>query len=141
MLRLAVVAVLATAMASCDDSPTAPTSYARFSQTDLVVGTGLLPAAEGHLLTVNYSGWLYDGSKTDNKGLQFDSSLGTEPFAFVLGVGTVIPGWDQGLVGVRAGGVRRLVIPPSLAYGPTRSGVIPANATLVFEVEVLNVEE
>jgi FKBP-type peptidyl-prolyl cis-trans isomerase FkpA len=90
-------------------------------------------------VTVNYTGWLYDATKTDNKGPQFDSSVGRTPFQFTLGTGQVIRGWDQGIPGMKVGGRRRLVIPPSLAYGSTRSGPIPPNATLVFDVEMVSI--
>jgi len=103
------------------------------------VGTGA-DAVTGKSLTVNYTGWLYNTNRTDNKGAIFDTSVGADPFTFLLGVGGVIQGWDQGLTGMRVGGVRRLVIPPSLAYGAARNGVIPPNATLLFEVELLEVE-
>ena len=138
LLCLASLA-LSTATAGCGDAPTAPTSNAPFSQSDLVAGTGAA-AAIGNLVTVNYTGWLFDGSKPDSKGLQFDSSTGVTPFTFTLGAGQVIEGWDQGLVGMKVGGLRRLVIPPSLAYGPGRNGIIPPNATLVFEVGLLEVQ-
>ena len=89
---------------------------------------------------MNYTGWLYDPTKPDNKGLQFETSIGRTPFEFVLGQGQVIPGWDQGLLGLRVGGLRRLVIPPSLGYGAVRQGPIPPNAGLVFEIELLEIK-
>lgn len=139
-LSLVAWLTLAMAAAGCgSDSPTAPSSYAPFSTTDLRVGTGA-SAVAGSLLTVHYTGWLYDGSKTDQKGLQFETSRGSTPFAFTLGAGQVISGWEQGMVGMNAGGLRRMVLPPSLAYGSSRNGVIPPNATLVFEVELLEVQ-
>jgi FKBP-type peptidyl-prolyl cis-trans isomerase FkpA len=132
-LALAGCLTLLALVAGCSDSPTAPAPS--LTQTDLRVGSGT-PAAAGNDLTVFYTGWLYDGSKPDQKGLRFDSNVGGTPFTFTLGFGQVIEGWDQGLVGIQAGGVRRLVIPPSLAYGPIRNGPIPPNSVLVFEVEV-----
>jgi FKBP-type peptidyl-prolyl cis-trans isomerase FkpA len=135
---LAWVALAVTA-AGCGDSPTAPSSYAPFSVTDLRVGTGS-SAVAGSVLTVHYTGWLYDGSKTDQKGLQFETSVGREPFEFVLGLNQVIEGWERGLVGMNEGGLRRIVLPPSLAYGGSRAGIIPPNATLIFEIELLEVE-
>ena len=139
---LSVVACLALALgaAGCSgDSPTAPTSFAPFSTTDLRVGTGA-SAVAGNPLTVHYTGWLYDGSKPDAKGLQFETSRGGTPFTFTLGAGQVIAGWEQGILGMNAGGLRRLVLPPSLAYGSSRNGIIPPNATLVFEVELVEVQ-
>jgi len=126
---------------SSSSSPTAPsTPGAPFSQTDLRVGSGT-EAVVGRALTVNYTGWLYDPGQAENKGRQFDSSVGRQPFGFRLGAGGVIRGWDQGLVGMRVGGQRRLVIPPELAYGAGGSPpAIPPNATLVFDVELLDVQ-
>jgi FKBP-type peptidyl-prolyl cis-trans isomerase FkpA len=114
-----------------------PQSY---SQTDLAIGTGT-EAVRGARLTVHYTGWLYDANRPDSKGKQFDSSAGGQPFTFRLGSGEVIPGWDQGFDGMRVGGKRRLILPPSLGYGPrgTPDGTIPGNAGLVFEMELLNV--
>jgi hypothetical protein len=119
--------------AACNQAPTTPSNTAPFSQTDLVVGTGT-PATSGMSLTVDYTGWLYDGSKADHKGAVFSSTLGGTPLTFTLGAGQVIPGWDQGLVGMQVGGTRRLVIPPNLAYDGTRITSIPPYATLIYEV-------
>lgn len=92
------------------------------------------PAAKsGDLITVNYTGKLEDGTV-------FDSSVGKQPFQFTLGAGQVIPGWDQGLLGLKVGGKRTLTIPPSLAYGEQGAGgVIPPNATLIFDVELISI--
>ncbi len=101
---------------------------------DLVEGTGLA-AREGHVVTVHYTGWLPTGDK-------FDSSVDRgEPYSFQLGRRDVIAGWEEGIEGMRIDGVRRLVIPPDLAYGPRgRPGAIPPNAYLVFEVELLDIK-
>jgi FKBP-type peptidyl-prolyl cis-trans isomerase FkpA len=131
--------VLAAAAAGCGSSPTTPSSSAPFRQTDLATGTGT-DAAAGKVLTVHYTGWLYDASKTNGKGLQFETSVGGTPFSFTLGLGQVIAGWDKGLPGMKVGGLRRLVIPPSLAYGAVRNGPIPSYATLVFEIELIDVQ-
>lgn len=136
-LFVALVA-LSAFLAGCDNTIVSPSS-APFSQTDLRVGSGA-EATTGSNLTVNYTGWLYDATKTDKKGLQFDTSAGGTPLTFALGSGSVIAGWDQGLVGLKVGGLRRLVIPPSLAYGSTRYSSIPPNSTLVFDVELLDVK-
>lgn len=134
-----LIAALALAGCSGAEAPlTSPPSA--FSQVDLLEGSG--PAARrGAQLTVHYTGWLFDGSRPDNKGKQFDSSLGSEPFSFRLGAGDVIRGWDQGFEGMRVRGKRRLIIPPHLGYGTmgTPDGSIPANAGLVFEMELLDV--
>jgi FKBP-type peptidyl-prolyl cis-trans isomerase len=101
---------------------------------DIQVGSGP-EAIKGKRVTVHYTGWLTDGKK-------FDSSYDHKsPFTFLLGEGRVIQGWDKGLIGMKAGGKRRLNVPSSLAYGPTGvGGIIPPNATLVFEIELLNVD-
>ena len=101
---------------------------------DMEVGTGI-EAANGDRVTVHYTGWLIDGTK-------FDSSIDRgQPFVFSLGAGQVIQGWDRGVRGMQVGGVRRLTIPPELAYGdrPVGGGLIPANSTLVFEVKLLEI--
>ena len=137
---LAALCVLASLfLYACTDAPAAPTVTAPFSQTDLKVGTGA-DAVSGGVLNVDYTGWLYDASRPDQKGAMFDTSIGKTPFTFTLGAGQVIKGWDQGIVGMKVGGSRRLVIPPSLAYGSTRSGSIPANATLVFDITLLSTQ-
>ncbi len=135
---LAVALAGLSLAAACVGSPTGPSS-APYSQTDLVVGTGAT-AANGSVLTVDYTGWFYDSTKPDNKGVIFDTSTGGTPLVFTLGSSSVIPGWDKGLVGMQEGGLRRLVIPPSLGYGAARYGSIPPNATLVFEIQLLKVE-
>ena len=101
---------------------------------DVKVGTGAVAKA-GTAVTVHYTGWLTDGTK-------FDSSVDSgQPFTFNLGAGEVIPGWDQGVAGMKVGGIRKLTIPPDLAYGDAGAGgVIPAGATLVFRVELLGVQ-
>lgn len=123
---------------ACGDSPTEPAPT--FTQTDLRAGSGTA-AESGDTITVFYTGWLYDPSRPDQKGLQFETNVGGTPFSFVLGQGQVIPGWDQGLLGAQPGTIRRLVIPPDRAYGPARNGPIPPSTTLVFEVEVTDVDE
>jgi FKBP-type peptidyl-prolyl cis-trans isomerase FkpA len=127
------------AAAACGASPTTPSNNAAYSQTDIRLGTGTL-AESGHLLTVNYTGWFYSESATEHKGPEFDSSTGRGPFTFTLGGGEVIKGWEQGMTGMRVGGVRRLVVPPSLGYGSVRFGPIPPNATLLFEIELVDVQ-
>lgn len=139
MMLLAAAAAAPLANAGCGASPTTPSNNAAYSQTDIRLGTGTL-AESGHLLTVNYTGWFYSTSATDHKGPEFDSNLGRGPFTFTLGGSEVIKGWDQGVAGMRVGGLRRLVIPPSLGYGAVRYGPIPPNATLLFEIELLEVQ-
>ena len=93
-------------------------------------------------MTVHYTGWLYDQNQPERKGSKFDSSRDrNEPFSFNLGGGQVIPGWDEGVVGMKVGGQRTLTIPPDKAYGSSGAGgVIPPNATLVFDIELLDVK-
>jgi FKBP-type peptidyl-prolyl cis-trans isomerase len=138
-----VIAALSFVPAACGDStPTQPTQpRAEYAQSDLRVGTGD-EAVTGKTLTVNYAGWLYNPTGPDGKGRLFDTNVrGGSPFAFTLGTGAVIGGWDRGVAGMLVGGVRRLVIPPELAYGEAGSPpTIPANATLIFDVELVSVQ-
>ena len=111
-----------------------PTGTAPYSQTDLRVGTGA-EAQAGQNITVNYTGWLYSNTAAENKGNVFDSGRLTN-----YPLNNLIAGWRQGIPGMRVGGVRRLVIPPELAYGSSSPGPgIPPNATLLFEVELLSI--
>jgi len=99
-------------------------------------------AQKGKVVVVHYTGWLYDASAPEGKGKKFDSSLDRKvPFGFFLGEGKVIKGWDEGVVGMKVGGVRRLIIPPAMGYGEHGAGgVIPPNATLIFDVELIEVK-
>lgn len=109
--------------------------------TDVKTGTGPAIAA-GQTAVVHYTGWLYSPTAKDHKGKKFDSSRDrNDPFSFHVGGGEVIGGWDQGVVGMQAGGQRQLVIPPSLGYGARGAGgVIPPNATLLFDIELLKIQ-
>jgi FKBP-type peptidyl-prolyl cis-trans isomerase len=125
----AVVMAAAMALSGCgSDTPTEPSV---FRVEDLVVGAGD-PAVAGDTLTVHYVGTLESGQVFD------DSYVRGTPFVFRLGAGGVIRGWDLGLVGMRVGGKRRLIIPPELAYGSQGSGPIPPNASLRFDVELIS---
>ena len=127
-------ALILLALAGCGggDSGTAPTDGGTLVIEDVVVGTGATAAA-GDLVTVNYVGTLTNGTK-------FDSSYDRgQPYSFVIGAGAVIAGWDQGVPGMKVGGKRRLTIPPSLGYGSQARGAIPANSTLVFEIELVSI--
>jgi FKBP-type peptidyl-prolyl cis-trans isomerase FkpA len=105
---------------------------------DITPGSGATAVA-GRQVTVHYTGWLHDPSRPDKRGAKFDSSKDRrDPFRFDLGAGQVIRGWDEGVQGMKVGGVRVLTIPPELGYGARGAGgVIPPNATLVFEVELI----
>jgi len=121
-----------------DSSPPAPsanavTTASGLQYEDLKVGDGAT-AKSGDSISVHYTGWLTDGT-------QFDSSIGSgKTFDFILGAGSVIAGWDEGVVGMRVNGTRLLVIPPELGYGATGAGSIPANATLIFEVQLVAIK-
>lgn len=137
---MAVVAALAVVgyflvgnIFSMESSSSAASQGGSLVMQDTVVGTGA-EAKVGDVLTVNYTG------KFDN-GTVFDTSVGKQPFTFVLGAGQVIPGWDQGLMGMRVGGKRTLIVPPNLGYGSEDYGPIPGNSTLTFEVELLSTQE
>ena len=103
-----------------------------------MVGTGPT-AVPGQTLAVAYTGWLYDPTAPENKGAVFDSASTANPFTFTLGSGFVIDGWEQGLLGMQVGGLRRIIIPPELGYGSAGQGAIPGNATLIFEVELVSI--
>lgn len=136
LLGLAVVAVVASACSQASppaDGGDEVTTSSGLKYTDLTVGGGAQPRA-GQTAVVHYTGWLLDGKK-------FDSSKDRgEPFTFALGQGRVIKGWDEGVAGMKVGGKRVLIVPPPLGYGAQGAGgVIPPNATLKFEVELLDV--
>ena len=139
--RVTVIALCAAVLAGagCGDSPTSPSLNIPYSQTDLTVGAGT-EATSGKTVRVYYTGWLYSTTATDNKGGVFDSNISGLGFSFILGAGGVIKGWDQGVAGMKVGGKRRLILPPELAYGTQGSGsAIPPNATLVFDVELIEI--
>lgn len=127
--------------ASSKGNTSMSTQITELQKTDTVVGAGR-EAEIGFNVTVHYTGWLYDASKEDHKGKKFDSSLDRNtPFNFFLGGGQVIEGWDTGVQGMKVGGKRTLVIPSSMGYGARGAGgVIPPNATLIFDVELLGVK-
>ena len=116
------------------------TSVTQLIRQDARPGTGA-EAQRGQTVTVHYTGWLYDEARPDHKGAKFDSSRDrNEPFSFTLGAGEVIQGWDEGVAGMKVGGQRTLTIPPDMGYGARGAGgVIPPNAVLLFDVELLGV--
>ena len=118
-----------------------PAALSSLVKTDVKLGVGAVAVA-GKTVTVHYTGWLYDETASNHQGKKFDSSRDrNQPFPFALGAGKVIPGWDLGVEGMKVGGKRLLIIPPDLAYGARGAGgVIPPNAQLVFEVELLSVQ-
>jgi len=139
-VRIALVIAIALSAAACGGGESSPSNTsappsAPFSATDMREGTGAT-ATLGRTVTVSYTGWLYDPTKPESKGTQFDSSMS---FPFRLGIDPTIQGWTQGIVGMRVGGQRRLVIPPTLGYGSQMVEKIPPNSTLVFEVMLLAV--
>ncbi|HPQ96802.1 MAG: FKBP-type peptidyl-prolyl cis-trans isomerase [Thiothrix sp.] len=108
---------------------------------DVKTGDGA-EAVTGNTVSVHYTGWLYDPDAADQHGAKFDSSRDRgQPFAFPLGAGRVIQGWDKGVAGMKVGGQRTLIIPPEMGYGARGAGgVIPPNATLIFDVELLGTD-
>jgi FKBP-type peptidyl-prolyl cis-trans isomerase FkpA len=121
-------------------APAAAAANAQQLQTiDTVVGKGK-QAVSGNTVKVHYTGWLYEPKAPKQRGKQFDSSVGGEPFTFPLGMGGVIKGWDQGVAGMKVGGKRTLIIPAALGYGERGAGPIPPGATLLFDVELLDVK-
>jgi FKBP-type peptidyl-prolyl cis-trans isomerase FkpA len=146
-VAVAVVLALSSAVVVAEDKAAAPAKAAEAPKAvtelikkDTVVGKGK-EAVSGKLVRVHYTGWLYDTSKADSKGNKFDSSVDRgDPFVFPLGGGRVIKGWDEGVAGMKVGGKRTLIIPPEMGYGARGAGgVIPPNATLMFDVELLDV--
>jgi FKBP-type peptidyl-prolyl cis-trans isomerase FkpA len=130
-LTLAPLAVQAAASS-------APAALA-LGKIDTVVGTGKA-ATDGSTVTVHYTGWLYAPKADKQHGNQFDSSMGGQPFTFQLGKGKVIPGWDQGFVGMKVGGKRTLIVPAALGYGMRGRGPIPPGANLIFDIQLLDVK-
>ena len=138
-----ILSLLALLMLSAcaDPGPPRGGSVAELQRIDGKVGSGIVATA-GDSVTVHYTGWLYDEKAKQQRGLKFDSSVDRgEPFTFPLGSGKVIRGWDEGVAGMNVGGTRTLLIPAWLGYGSSGAGgVIPPNASLVFEVELLAVK-
>lgn len=126
-ILLALLAAVVLAACSSDDNPTGPSTI---TTEDITVGSGAT-AQNGDRVSVYYRGTLQNGT-------QFDTNVGGTPLTFVLGNANIIPGFQQGIVGMRVGGKRRVTIPPSLAYGSAGQGPIPGNATIIFEIELLS---
>ena len=144
ILMLAVLGCQAESTSQSNSTKGTPAMTANITELqkiDTQVGTGR-EAEPGFNVTVHYTGWLYDANAKDHKGKKFDSSLDRkEPFNFFLGGGQVIQGWDEGFAGMKVGGKRTLIIPSEMGYGVRGAGgVIPPNAVLVFDVELLDVK-
>jgi FKBP-type peptidyl-prolyl cis-trans isomerase FkpA len=141
-LGLALVLCAGSAIAAAPAAPAPAEAPARMQlqKTDTVVGKGKLAEA-GKTVTVKYTGWLYSPKAPKGHGPQFDTSVGGAPFTFPLGMGAVIKGWDEGVVGMKVGGKRTLVIPAELGYGARGAGPIPPNANLIFDVELVEVKD
>ncbi|MEO7743952.1 MAG: FKBP-type peptidyl-prolyl cis-trans isomerase [Usitatibacter sp.] len=158
MRQALILATIAALAAACVAAPSAPPPAPPAASPVAIAPANCTPAPSelviedlapgegpslGYKSAANmwYSGWLYDGCKPDFKGKPFDSNIGKMPLPLMVGVGRVILGWDEGLVGMKAKGKRLLIIPPNKAYGPREvpGGAIPPNSTLVFEVEVMNI--
>jgi FKBP-type peptidyl-prolyl cis-trans isomerase FkpA len=140
-IGLAAPAAFAQGPTPTQDSSKLGATVTELQKIDVKQGTGA-EAKSGRPVIVHYTGWLYDPAAPEGKGAKFDSSRDRGvPFGFFLGGGKVIKGWDEGVVGMKVGGQRRLVIPPQLAYGERGAGgVIPPNATLIFDVELVDVK-
>ncbi|HEY1036164.1 MAG TPA: FKBP-type peptidyl-prolyl cis-trans isomerase [Pseudoxanthomonas sp.] len=141
-MRSLLLAVSVALLAACAPSGPPPGgSVAELQRLDTQAGTGTV-ATSGSDVTVHYTGWLYDENAPDKHGMKFDSSVDRgEPFTFLLGAGQVIRGWDEGVAGMKVGGKRTLLIPSDLGYGTSGAGgVIPPGASLVFDVELLDVK-
>lgn len=152
MKRFAAAIATLAAVTACAQTGTPPAAPAKpaaaaapavvteLVKKDTKEGNGKL-AEKGKAVSVHYTGWLYDPAAPEQKGKKFDSSLDRKiPFGFILGAGRVIKGWEEGVVGMKEGGQRTLIIPASMGYGDKGAGgVIPPGATLLFEVELLKI--
>ena len=141
-MRALLLALSLTLLAACTpEGPPPGGSVAELQRLDTRAGTGTV-ATSGSDVTVHYTGWLYDENAPDKRGVKFDSSVDRgQPFTFLLGAGQVIRGWDEGVAGMKVGGKRTLLIPADLGYGSNGAGgVIPPGASLVFDVELLDVK-
>ena len=159
MLRFSLLFIVSAAIFAASlftglagaQTPATPSSNPEQSKLDATItslkkidtkqGAGA-EAVSGKAAVVQYTGWLYDPNKPEGKGAKFDSSLDRNvPFSFVIGQGRVIKGWDQGVAGMQVGGKRTLIIPPQMGYGARGAGgVIPPNATLIFDIELIDVK-
>jgi FKBP-type peptidyl-prolyl cis-trans isomerase FkpA len=151
-IYLGLLTLLLTTLVACKAETTSQPSttgekaamtenVTELQKIDTQLGTGR-EAEPGFNVTVHYTGWLYDAKAEDKKGVKFDSSVDRgQPFNFFLGGGQVIQGWDEGFAGMKVGGKRTLIIPSEMGYGARGAGgAIPPNATLVFDVELLDVK-
>ena len=145
MRRLMCVIPVLVLLVACggDSNPAGPSNTPippqPYTATDLRVGTGA-EAVVGKAITVHYAVWLFSLTGADNKGTLVGTSVGGNPFGFTVGGTGTIPGFDRGVVGMKVGGVRRLIVPPDLAYGAAGNQNIPPNSNLVFEIELLSVQ-
>ncbi len=138
--RLGVLGALLGGLAACVNSPAGPTRFAPFSQADLRVGTGPT-VTTGDIVTVHYTAWFYEEGEPEQKGAAFETSRTGSPLQLTVGSSGVIFAWNQALPGMQPGGLRRLVVPPSAGYGGFRTGPIPPWTTLVFEIELVSIDE
>ena len=136
-LILLMTMLAAAGCGSANSTAASSTSVGVFTTTDLVVGTGAT-ANTGNTVSVNYAGWLYDTGKPNGKGASIDPGPG--PISFVVGGTGVIQGFSQGVIGMKVGGQRRVIIPPALAYGSNPPNGVPVNATLIFDITLNSVQ-
>jgi FKBP-type peptidyl-prolyl cis-trans isomerase FkpA len=142
-LPLIAAMIAAASLSACGggvDTPPAPVySPAALTITETVPGTGA-QAAAGKTVTVHYTGYLYNTTVADFRGAKFDTSIGKDPFPFIIGGTSVIAGFDQGVTGMKVGGKRTVLVPASLGYGAAGRGNIPGNSGLVFDIELISVK-
>lgn len=141
-LSIAILGMTLLAPVAFSETNKGAANVTELIKKDVKVGTGE-EAVVGKMVKVHYTGWLYDAAAPDKKGATFDSSRDRgAPFSFLLGAGRVIKGWDRGVAGMKVGGQRTLIIPPAMAYGAQGAGnVIPPNAVLIFDVELLGLQQ
>ncbi|SCY37420.1 FKBP-type peptidyl-prolyl cis-trans isomerase [Nitrosospira sp. Nsp13] len=141
-VSLLLLGVILLPQVAFSETPKGAAKVTELVKKDIKIGTGE-EAVIGKMVEVHYTGWLYDVTAPENKGAKFDSSRdrGT-PFSFLLGAGRVIKGWDRGVAGMKVGGQRTLIIPAEMAYGARGAGnVIPPDAVLIFDVELLGLRQ
>lgn len=137
--RVLILALCATLIGGIAPAAYAAGAKLALQQTDTKPGSGR-PAISGNTVTIHYTGWLYSPKSSKQRGARFDSSLDAAPYIFKLGGGSVIQGWEQGIIGMKVGGKRTLIVPAELGFGKAGLGPVPSGANLIFDIELMDVK-